>query len=383
MIADEGRVVPFLGSISHTVRSGDVVLELGTGHGHMAVAACNAGARRVFAIEPNGDALVIASELAAANGCADRITFIHGRSDQVELPERADVLIEDLRGLLPLFGDRIRSLVDVRERLLKPDARLVCLHDTVWAAPCSMPAEFGSYFVRDGVLAGIDGGAVDRRLRNDWCKVRLRPDQLVADRAALFALDLTTVSSPDAHGTASWTIARSERIEGIALWFRGGLAGGFTLDAGPGGAAQVYAQTFFPLTSGIDVVAGDLVQLDFWAKHTGTDYLFGWTTTHTSGSAPAAPPTVLRQSTLGSAVGTLPALMRRRADHRPVPGPAAATVNTLMALADGTRSYAEIAEALVLECPGRFRDRDEALAYAMERIAALEDDDSIWPRRHS
>ena len=382
MIADEGRVTAFLGSLRHTVRPGDVVLELGTGHGHMAVAACAAGAQRVFAVEPNGDALDVARELAAQNNCADRITFMHARSDQVELPVPADVLIEDLRGLLPLYGDRIPALVDVRARLLRPDARLVCLRDTVWAAPCTMPPEFASFFARDVDLGGVDGSAVDRRLRNEWCKVRIQPSDLVATPAPLFSIDLGTVTSPDAHGTAAWTVERSARIEGIAVWFRAELAGGFGLDTGPSGSAKVYAQSFFPLSQGCDATGGDRMQLDFRAKHTDAGYLFAWNTTHAKGRSDAVA-TVFRQSTLASAVGSLPALLRRRAAHTPVPGAAAALVNALMALADGTRSYSQIADALHNDFPGRFRDREDALGFAVGHVAQLEDDDSFRPTRHS
>ena len=105
MLGDEVRVTAYLRAIEQVVRPGDVVLELGTGPGFFAVAACRAGAARVYAVEPN-DVITLGPAVAAANGCADRITFLRTSSERVTLPERADVLVEDMRGVLPVMGMR-------------------------------------------------------------------------------------------------------------------------------------------------------------------------------------------------------------------------------------------------------------------------------------
>ena len=46
----------------------------------------------------------MAREVAAANGYAERIQFIQDRAEDVKLPERADVIVSDLRGALPFLG---------------------------------------------------------------------------------------------------------------------------------------------------------------------------------------------------------------------------------------------------------------------------------------
>ena len=50
-----------------------------------------------------------ARELAEANGFADRMEFIRGDSRLIELSERVNVIVSDIRGTLPLFDHAIAS----------------------------------------------------------------------------------------------------------------------------------------------------------------------------------------------------------------------------------------------------------------------------------
>src|SRR5687767_11640886 len=102
MISDDVRMGAFMRALRETVKPGAVVIDIGTGTGIFALLACRLGARRVYALEPD-DAIQVAREIAAANGYADRIEFIQAMSTQVTLPERADVIISDLGGVLPWF----------------------------------------------------------------------------------------------------------------------------------------------------------------------------------------------------------------------------------------------------------------------------------------
>src|SRR5581483_2265956 len=103
MIADRARVGAYRRALERTVKPGHVVVDLGTGTGLLAVFACRLGARTVYAIEAE-EIIDLARDIAAANGCADRIAFIRGHSTGVQLPERADVVVSDVHGALPMFG---------------------------------------------------------------------------------------------------------------------------------------------------------------------------------------------------------------------------------------------------------------------------------------
>jgi len=73
-----------------------VVLDVGTGSGILAIWSAQAGARKVFAVEATNMA-EHARELARANGVADIVEVIQGTVEDVELPEKGETDFLDAR----------------------------------------------------------------------------------------------------------------------------------------------------------------------------------------------------------------------------------------------------------------------------------------------
>ena len=140
MLNDRGRTESFLQAISEVVKPGDVVVDIGTGTGILAVAAARAGASRVYAIEATaiGDA---AQAVFACSNVANQITLIRGWSTQVELPQRADVLVSEIIGSDPFAEGVLSATLDARRRLLKPDARFVPRTIRAYGLAVTIPPE--------------------------------------------------------------------------------------------------------------------------------------------------------------------------------------------------------------------------------------------------
>jgi hypothetical protein len=140
MLNDRDRTAAYLQAIRETVCPGDVVVEIGAGTGVLSIAAALAGAKRVYAIEATGIA-VTAERMIAANQVGDRVTLIQGWSTQVDLPERADVLISETIGD-SIFEERIlEGFRDATRRFLKPDARLIPQRIEVFALLLNAPTD--------------------------------------------------------------------------------------------------------------------------------------------------------------------------------------------------------------------------------------------------
>ena len=135
MLADLDRVNAFRTALSEAVHPGDVVLDIGTGTGLLAIFAIQLGASRVYAIE-QGDIVNVAEEVVAKNGISnEQIRFLKGHSSQVELPERVDLVVAELIGSFGLEESIIPVLSDARERFLKPGGRLLPSWLDLYVAP--------------------------------------------------------------------------------------------------------------------------------------------------------------------------------------------------------------------------------------------------------
>jgi len=138
MIADKKRMAAYEQALRQAIKPGCVVLDIGTGTGILALLACRLGARRVYAIEPN-DAIELAREIAATNGYAKSIEFIQELSTKVTLAEQADVIVSDLRGILPFLPGNVPAVADARRRFLAPGGIMIPQQDELWAAVVHAP----------------------------------------------------------------------------------------------------------------------------------------------------------------------------------------------------------------------------------------------------
>ena len=138
MLHDDRRTGDYVAALAQAVRPGDVVLDIGTGSGVLAIAAARAGARHVYAVEAS-DIAAVAERVFAVNDVADRITLVAGWSRQIELPEPADLLVSEVIGNEPFEEEILETTLDARRRLLKPGARLIPNTLTLFARPLCLP----------------------------------------------------------------------------------------------------------------------------------------------------------------------------------------------------------------------------------------------------
>lgn len=358
MIADRVRMDAYARAIERAVRPGSVVLDVGAGAGIFSLLACRAGARRVYAVEP-ADAIHAAREMARENGMADRIELIQGVSTGLELPERADVIVSDLRGALPLFQQHILAIADARERLLAPGGVLIPRRDTLRCAPVQAedayrkivgPWEEGAH--------GLRMTAARRMAVNAWSKARLAADALLADPATWAVLDYRMVTDPDVRGTVAWTAARAGTAHGVAMWFDAELAEGIGYSSGPGAPDTVYGTAFFPFAEPVTAREGDRIEVELQARLVGDDYLWLWDTRIERADAE---PVAFRQSTLlGQPIS--PERLRRRAHaFRPALGEEGRIDRMVLERMDGGASLEQIAREVQAAFPARFPRWEDAL----------------------
>ncbi|HEU0302896.1 MAG TPA: 50S ribosomal protein L11 methyltransferase [Longimicrobium sp.] len=367
MIADRVRMDAYAAALERTVRPGCVVLDIGTGTGMMALLACRLGARRVYAVDP-GDAIHLARQAARENGMADRIQLVQGISTEIELPERADVIVSDLRGVLPVFERHLASIADARERLLAPGGVLVPRSDTVWAAPVEAEGAYREIVEPwDEQSRGFDLSAARRAALNTWAKARFSPADRVAEPCRWAVLDYRTIRDADVGGTLEWTAARPATAHGFAAWFDADLAEEVGFTTGPEGPETLYGTAFFPWLRPVPLQAGDSVRVELRARPAGETHIWVWNTRVEGADGVKAE---FRQSTFLSQPAT-PADLRRRAhDFRPVLGEQGRIDRAVLEMMDGGAALGDIARELQRRFPERFAGWEDALARAGRLSAA-------------
>jgi protein arginine N-methyltransferase 1 len=364
MIADRIRADAYAQALRKTVRGGSIVVEIGTGPGIFAVLACQVGASRVYAIEPS-EIIQVAREVAVANGCTGKIEFFEEFSHRVTLPARADVIVSDLRGVLPLFERHIPAMVDARHRFLAPGGILIPRKDTLWAAivEASKPySELADPW--DHNALGQDLNAARRLVVNNVQRVRVNPNQLLTAQQLWTTLDYGSVENPDARGNLNWRVERAGTGHGILVWFDTDLAEGIGFSNAPSASETIYGSLFFPWTKPVSLAHGQAVAVSLEAKLVENDYVWRWTTHIKSLEGSGHPQIHFEQSQLTGEVLSAAQLHRRAADYVPRLSEEGHLRRRTFELMDGKVSLEEIAHRLAMEFPGRFVKWEQALSYA-------------------
>lgn len=364
MIADKARTGAYIDALRALVRPGSVVMDIGTGPGIMAVLACQLGAKRVYAIEP-GEVIQLAREIAKANHVAGKIEFFEDISTNVTIPERADIIVSDLRGVVPFYTQHIPSITDARRRFLAPGGILVGRVDRVWAAIAQAPERYSQIAGPwECELPDQDLSAARRKAVNDIYKMLQPPIQLLTSPQLCVALDYMLVEDPDMERELTWTVEREGTGHGIAIWFDADLAEGAGFSNHPELSHGVYSALFLPWEMATRLVAGQTVSVNLQAKLMEDDYLWRWISRIESPGQAGKTSFEFDQSLLQGALLSPAKLLRRSSQHVPQLTEEGIARRRSLELMDGRASLEEIARLLATEFPAQFPRWEQALTFA-------------------
>ena len=270
MLADRVRVDAYHRAIHEAVSPGDVVLDLGTGTGLLAMFAARAGASRVIAVE-HGEVIELARELAEHNGI-DVIEFVRATSRDVTLPEPVDVIVHEQMGDELLNENLVANLLDARDRLLRPGGRIVPSRFRLFVEPVSVRPEYRiRRFERIELPDGLDLAIASRsltaarldsgRFEQFWA----RPGSVeatVGQPSPVLELDLATLRSIDDLPTEHELVRVADGdviVDGCAIWFEADLGEGAALTTSPLAPPTSWGNRVLRLDR--DVAAGEELRL--------------------------------------------------------------------------------------------------------------------------
>jgi hypothetical protein len=224
LLLDEVRTNAYRDAIRRVVTADSVVLDIGTGSGILSFFAIEAGARRVFAIEDHHSA-DLAMFLTKHLGYTDRMTVFHDRSTNIELPERADVLVTETLGAFGFEERILSSVIDARKRLLRPGASIIPQRVELFVVPVELPVIFERHIsCWQRSPYGFDLSPVATFASNAIYVANIESSAFLASPARIISCEMATVESADVSGHAGFETTRSGVLHGFAGWFRATLA---------------------------------------------------------------------------------------------------------------------------------------------------------------
>jgi type I protein arginine methyltransferase len=368
MIADADRFRGYAQAIGKAVRPGDAVLEIGCGPGIFALLACRAGARRVYAIESE-NIVQVARQLAAANGIADHVQFIQGDSRSVQLPERVNVIISDLRGVLPLYRQAIPSIEDARQRFLVPGGILIPQRDTLKAAVI----EAKRYYSRlrtpwQKSVRHLDLSPSLALVLNEFHSSRFKNEQLLTAPQPWCIVDYTKGASARIGAELKFRAARDGTAHGVCVWFETQLFEAIGYSSQPGGET-IYGQAFFPWLSAVPIMEDQEIQVGLHADLVGQDYVWRWDAKVRPSRGEAD--VCFQQSTFQSANFSSRSLCCHARDFVPKLSEEGQADLWLLQAMDGSASLQQIAQSASERFPRLFPDTVDAFRRAAELAEKL------------
>ncbi len=265
MLHDKPRNDAYAAAIRRAVSADHHVLEIGTGSGLLAMLAARSGARRVTTCEMVPIIATAARKVIAANGLADRIEVVTGKSQDLEIgrdiSEAGDVLVSEIIGNDFLSEGVLAAVADARKRLLNSDAVIIPA-----AASIRIALAGGVQIERllsAGVYDGLNLGAFDL-----FRPVSLSVPETFAlaplsEATDLFSFDFTHEArvAPDRRSVAL-TATSAGRCHGVVQWIRLQLDAATAFENTPFGLHRSHWEPMlhvFPRP--LDVRAGDVVRV--------------------------------------------------------------------------------------------------------------------------
>ena len=265
MVGDRPRTKAFAAAIREVVQPGNVVLDVGTGTGILAMFAAKAGARKVYAVEAT-DIAEVAADLVQANGLSNQIQVIHDQVGEVQLDQKVDVLISEWLGNAAFVEGMLPAVLDARDQNLAPNGHMLPSKVRVLIAPLDDPIIYnagGPGFWREPI-DGLDFSRLEEAelLQGRAAQIRVEPAAVLAPGQSFLELDLLTASADDAwfEGQLSFVPARDGVLNGFCVWFEAELSPSVMLDTGPFSPETHWGQTCLSFTPR-PVRAGERVEV--------------------------------------------------------------------------------------------------------------------------
>mmetsp|Transcript_12149 Transcript_12149/g.50385 ORF Transcript_12149/g.50385 Transcript_12149/m.50385 type:complete len:355 (-) Transcript_12149:410-1474(-) len=263
MLRDEVRTESYMRAILDNAAcfSGKAVLDVGCGTGILSMFAARAGARAVYAVDCS-KIVDQAREIVRKNGMENVVTVIEGKMEEIELPEKVDIIISEWMGYFLFYESMLDTVIYARDRFLKPGGLLFPNETKLYI--CGI--EDGKYksYKYDfwGDVYGVDMSHIKNIALTEPLVDIVNPEQVSTDRVELLTVDISTVKKEDLACVSPFRVKswRADSCHALVCYFDVTFSAGdhtvyFT--TAPQSKSTHWKQTVFYLDESIYMEAGE------------------------------------------------------------------------------------------------------------------------------
>ena len=360
LLKDKRRIETFREAISKSVRSGDVVLDLGTGLGTFAFFAAKAGAGKVYGIDKK-DIVEMAKELCKFNNLQEKVIFYKGYSDKIDLPEKVDLIVTEMLWSLFISKTTMNSIKGAKEKFLKANGRIMPESVRIYLAPVSNQNIYNEIVSVNEY--GIDFAPSGKMMLNNFHQKLFKKGDLISEPKMVKEINLMDINLDelpiDWHG--SFISSYSGFMHGLAGWMDLHLTNDIVLSNSPSSTPTVWENIFFPIDKPLEVSEGDTIEAVLKTIPFEGDYEWNWDIIIPEKGESRS------QSTFKGFPLSKDFFRKKSLDFIPDISPEGEIIKAILELFNGERTVSDIAEEIQKRFPHQFKDIKDALG-RVERI---------------
>ena len=200
---------------------------MGTGTGLLSFIAAIKNPKKIYAIDHSS--IMDVAKLIAQHNDIKNIEFINMNSRDFTLDERVDVIIHEQIGDFLFEENMIENIIDLRDRLLKPDGKILPSKFKFYIEPVMIKDEYKTPFIWEQKdIFGIDFSCVKEKcsgmVKDSYYYRgidRYQVEKMLSEGSSAFTCDLEKIERGDAPKRIklSRTIDTDGRLDGYAVYF--------------------------------------------------------------------------------------------------------------------------------------------------------------------